>query len=45
MKTTNQVPTMTNRNSYTHLSQSDIALQIESLVQAIENTDTPAFRT
>ena len=35
---------MTNRNSYTHLSQSDIALQIESLVQAIENTDTPAFR-
>jgi len=35
---------MTNRNTYTHLSQSDIALQIESIVQAIENTDTPAFR-
>src|SRR5690606_1236579 len=28
----------------THLSQSDVALQIESLVQAIEKTDTPAFR-
>lgn len=35
---------MTNRNTYTHLSQSDIALQIERLVQAIERHDTPAFR-
>ena len=35
---------MSNRKTYTHLSQSDIALQIESLVQAIETTDTPAFR-
>ncbi|MDH2185315.1 inovirus Gp2 family protein [Pseudomonas sp. GD03651] len=35
---------MTNRNNYTHPSQSDIALQIESLVQAIEKSDTPAFR-
>ena len=35
---------MNNRNSKTYLSQSDIALQIESLVQAIEKTDTPAFR-
>ncbi|MBA1236991.1 inovirus-type Gp2 protein [Pseudomonas kunmingensis] len=35
---------MTNPKTYTYLSQSDIALQIESLVQAIEKTDTPAFR-
>ncbi|MFJ2680800.1 hypothetical protein [Pseudomonas sivasensis] len=35
---------MTNCKTYTYLSQSDIALQIESLVQAIEDTDTPAFR-
>ncbi|RPZ84236.1 hypothetical protein IPC544_15915 [Pseudomonas aeruginosa] len=35
---------MTNRKTYTHLSQSDIALQIESLVQAIERHDTPAFQ-
>ena len=35
---------MNNRKQYTHLSQSDIALQIESLVQAIEHSDTPAFR-
>ncbi|WP_415844248.1 hypothetical protein ACMYUJ_13045 [Stutzerimonas zhaodongensis] len=35
---------MNNRNLNTYLSQSDIALQIESLVQAIEKTDTPAFR-
>lgn len=35
---------MTTRKTYTHLSQSDIALQIERLVQAIEKTDTPAFR-
>lgn len=35
---------MSNRKIYTHRSQSDIALQIESLVQAIEKTDTPAFR-
>ncbi|SEE33213.1 hypothetical protein [Pseudomonas anguilliseptica] len=35
---------MSNRKTYTHLSQSDIALQIESLVQAIEKSDAPAFR-
>jgi hypothetical protein len=35
---------MSIRKNYIHLSQSDIALQIESLVQAIEKTDTPAFR-
>ncbi len=35
---------MNNRKQCTHLSQSDIALQIESLVQAIEHSDTPAFR-
>lgn len=35
---------MTNRNTYTNPSQSDIALKIESLVQAIEKSDTPAFR-
>ena len=35
---------MNNRKHNTYLSQSDIALQIESLVQAIEKTDTPAFR-
>lgn len=35
---------MNNRKLNTHLSQSDIALKIESLVQAIEKTDTPAFR-
>lgn len=35
---------MSNSKTYTHLSQSDIALQIESLVQAIERNDTPAFR-
>lgn len=35
---------MSNSKTYTHLSQFDIALQIESLVQAIEKTDAPAFR-
>ncbi|WP_417660048.1 hypothetical protein [Pseudidiomarina sp.] len=35
---------MTNPKFYTYLSQSDIALQIESLVHAIEKNDTPAFR-
>lgn len=35
---------MSNRKTNIYLSQSDIALQIESLVQAIEETDTPAFR-
>jgi len=35
---------MTNRKTYTCLSQSDIALQIERLVQAIEDSDSPAFR-
>lgn len=35
---------MNNRKTYTHLSQSDIALQIESLVQSIELHDSPAFR-
>jgi hypothetical protein len=35
---------MSNRKTYTYLSQSDITLQIESLVQAIADIDTPAFR-
>lgn len=35
---------MNNRKHNTHLSQSCIALKIESLVQAIEHSDTPAFR-
>lgn len=35
---------MTNFNTYTHLSQSDIAIQIERLVKSIEQYDTPAFR-
>lgn len=35
---------MNNRKLNTYLSQSDIALQIESLVQAIEMHDSPAFR-
>ncbi len=35
---------MNNRKLNTHLSQSDIALKIEALVQAIEHSDTPAFR-
>ena len=35
---------MTKRNTYTHLSQSDTAIQIERLVQAIEQHDSPAFR-
>ncbi|MFJ9994126.1 hypothetical protein ACIQSO_25700 [Pseudomonas putida] len=35
---------MTNRRTYTQLSQSDIALKIERLVQAIGNSDLPAFR-
>ncbi len=35
---------MSNRKTHTHLSQSDIARQIESLVQAIEHSDTLAFR-
>lgn len=35
---------MSNRRVNANLSQSDIALQIEALVQAIERSDTPAFR-
>lgn len=35
---------MNNRKLNAYLSQSDIALQIESLVLAIEHSDTPAFR-
>ncbi len=35
---------MNNRKLKTCLSQSDIALQIESLVQGIEDSETPAFR-
>ena len=35
---------MTKRNTHTYLSQSDIAIQIERLVQAIEQHDSPAFR-
>lgn len=35
---------MIKRNTYPYLSQSDIAIQIERLVQAIEQHDSPAFR-
>ncbi|AJQ50421.1 MULTISPECIES: inovirus-type Gp2 protein [Pseudomonas] len=35
---------MINRKKYTHLSQANIALQIERLVQAIEKSDLPALR-
>ncbi|EMB0807618.1 inovirus-type Gp2 protein [Pseudomonas aeruginosa] len=35
---------MADRNTYTHRSQSDIAIQIERLVHAIERHDSPAFR-
>ena len=35
---------MTKRTTYKHLSQSDIAIQIERLVEAIERHDIPAFR-
>ena len=35
---------MTKRNTYTYLSQSDIAIQIERLVQAIAQHDSLAFR-
>lgn len=35
---------MTKRNTYTYLTQSDIAIQIERLVQAVEQHDSPAFR-
>jgi len=35
---------MSNRKTYTYLSQSDITLQIERLVQAIEDSDSPAYR-
>ncbi len=35
---------MNNRKTYTHLPQSDIALQIERLVQVIEDSDSPAYR-
>lgn len=35
---------MTVQNSYTHYSQSDIAIRIESLINAIRRTDSPAFR-
>ena len=35
---------MTTCTTYTSLSQSDIAIQIERLVQAIEQHDSPAFR-
>ncbi len=35
---------MNNRKTYTYLSQSDIALQIELLVEAVEKTDSPVFR-
>lgn len=34
----------TTRNTYTRLTQSEIAIQIERLVKAIEQHDTPAFR-
>lgn len=35
---------MTKQNSYTHRSQSDIAIRIERLVNAIQRTDSQAFR-
>jgi hypothetical protein len=35
---------MISSNAYTHPSQSDIAIQIERLVNSIEQHDTPAFR-
>lgn len=35
---------MSKRSTYTSLSQSDIAIQIERLVQAIEKTNIPAFK-
>jgi hypothetical protein len=35
---------MNHYNAYSHLSQSDIAIQIERLVKSIERDDTPAFR-
>lgn len=35
---------MNNCKTYTHLPQSDIALQIERLVQVIEDSDSPAYR-
>lgn len=35
---------MNNRSFNAHLSQSDIALKIESLVQAIEDSEIPAYR-
>lgn len=35
---------MTHSNPYTSLPQSDIAIQIERLVESIERHDTPAFR-
>jgi len=44
MKPTTRYLSMNHRKTYTHLSQSDIALQIESLVQALERHDSPAFR-
>ena len=35
---------MTKRNTYIHCSQSDIAIQIERLINAIQRTDSQAFR-
>lgn len=35
---------MTKLNSYTHRSQSDIAIRIERLINAIQRTDSQAFR-
>jgi len=35
---------MSNRTGYTSLSQSDIAIRVERLVQMIEDTNIPAFR-
>ncbi|TWC30203.1 uncharacterized protein DUF3296 [Pseudomonas sp. SJZ079] len=35
---------MTERNSYTYRSQSDIAIRIERLINAIQRTDSQAFR-
>lgn len=35
---------MISSNAYTHLSQSNVAIQIERLVKAVEQHDIPAFR-
>lgn len=43
MKSSSSGLPLKNPRHCTHLSQANVALQIESLVQAIEHSDTPAF--